>query len=162
MPCYLISKMPLVKRKIINLLQKSNIMKKHILLSAFLMCFGWLSAQQKTHNIVFDMTSSDTVDHKSVIRWVDEMSKSYPDIQLEVVFYGQSLGMIQKEKSIVSEQVTRLAQNKNVRFRVCEQAMKRQQVDKSQLLPGVQTVPDGIYEIIQREAEGWGYIKAAR
>jgi hypothetical protein len=41
-------------------------------------------------------------------------------------------------------------------------ALKNNGVDKSQLIPGVQTVPDGIYEIIQKQHEGWGYIKAAR
>jgi hypothetical protein len=39
--------------------------------------------------------------------------------------------------------------------------MKSQKVDVSQLLPGVQTVPDGIYEIITKQKEGWGYIKAS-
>ena len=28
-----------------------------------------------------------------------------------------------------------------------------------QLLPGVQTVPDGIYEIVSKQQEHWGYIK---
>jgi intracellular sulfur oxidation DsrE/DsrF family protein len=41
-------------------------------------------------------------------------------------------------------------------------AMKRQQIDASQLLPGVQIVPDGIYEIISKQRDGWGYIKVAR
>ena len=51
---------------------------------------------------------------------------------------------------------------KNVSFRVCEGAMKNNKVEKSQLLDGVGTVPDGIYEIISKQHEGWGYIKAAR
>jgi intracellular sulfur oxidation DsrE/DsrF family protein len=40
--------------------------------------------------------------------------------------------------------------------------MKRYQVDVSQLIPGVTTVPDGILQIIKRQAEGWGYIKEAQ
>jgi intracellular sulfur oxidation DsrE/DsrF family protein len=39
--------------------------------------------------------------------------------------------------------------------------MKRQHIDESQLLPGVETVPDGIYEIISKQRDGWGYIKVA-
>ena len=38
-------------------------------------------------------------------------------------------------------------------------AMKNQQVDKSQLLPNVQVVPDGIGEIVAKQGAGWGYIK---
>jgi intracellular sulfur oxidation DsrE/DsrF family protein len=39
--------------------------------------------------------------------------------------------------------------------------MKNHNIDSSQLLSGVRTVPDGIYEIITKEREGWGYIKVA-
>jgi uncharacterized protein len=39
--------------------------------------------------------------------------------------------------------------------------MKNNNVDKSQLIPGVQVVPDGIYEIISKQKQGWGYIKAS-
>ena len=38
--------------------------------------------------------------------------------------------------------------------------MKNQRVDKSQLLPNVGTVPDGIGEIVAKQTHGWGYIKA--
>ena len=38
---------------------------------------------------------------------------------------------------------------------------KRYNVDKSQLLPGVEIVDDGIFEIISKQQEGWGYIKVA-
>jgi intracellular sulfur oxidation DsrE/DsrF family protein len=39
--------------------------------------------------------------------------------------------------------------------------MKANSVDITQLVPGVQTVPDGIYEIITKQREGWGYIKVS-
>ena len=111
--------------------------------------------------MVFDLTSKDTADHKSVIRWLNGISQSNADARLEVVFYGQSLGMVTKDKSTVAEEVKKLAANKNISFKVCEAAMKRQNIDKSQLLPGIETVPDGIYEIMLKQNEGWGYIKAA-
>ena len=37
--------------------------------------------------------------------------------------------------------------------------MRNQKVEKSQMLPKVATVPDGIGEIVARQREGWGYIK---
>jgi intracellular sulfur oxidation DsrE/DsrF family protein len=51
--------------------------------------------------------------------------------------------------------------NKQVNIYVCAQALANQKIDKSQLLPGIQTVPDGIYEIISKQKQGWGYIKVA-
>lgn len=118
-----------------------------------------LLAQMKDYKVVFDLTSKDPSAHQTVLRWLNEISKEVPDAQLEVVFYGQSLDMVRNDKSTVASEVTSLAKNNNVSFAVCQQAMKRHNIDKSMLLPGVKTVPDGIYEIISRQKQGWGYIK---
>lgn len=120
------------------------------------------SAQNNGYKVVFDITSSDSTDHQSLIRWLNGISKSNPNAQMEVVFYGKSLPMVTIGKSGMTDEVQQLAKNKNISFRVCEIAMKRQQLTKSDLLPGVETVPDGIAEIVQKQTEGWGYIKAGR
>ena len=138
-------------------------MKKNIfIISCLLLSFFFLQGQTRDYKVVFDLTSSDTMNHKAVIRWINEISKSNPDANLEVVFYGQSLDMVVKDKSVVAGDVTKFAANKNISFKVCEIAMKNHHVDKADLLQGVETVPDGIYEIITRQKEGWGYIKAIR
>jgi intracellular sulfur oxidation DsrE/DsrF family protein len=137
-------------------------MKRNILTALLLFLSAFLMAQKTPYNVVFDITSKDTVDHKMVIRWLDEITKADANAKLEVVFYAQSLDMVTKGKSVVAKQVEEYAKNKNVSFRVCEVAMKNNNVDKSQLLAGVQTVPDGIYEVISKQAQGYGYIKATR
>jgi len=119
-------------------------------------------SQSAPYNVVFDVTSKDTLVHQMVIRWINEIQSARPDANIEVVFYAKSLDMVTKDKSVVSADVTKWAAQKNVSFKVCEVAMKNNMVEKSQLLPGVKTVPDGIYEIISRQHDGWGYIKASR
>jgi intracellular sulfur oxidation DsrE/DsrF family protein len=47
----------------------------------------------------------------------------------------------------------------NVTFKVCAIALKNNSVDKSQLMPQVQVVPDAIRELVEKQQEGWGYIK---
>lgn len=138
-------------------------MKQPIILTMLLLLLLHVSeAQTKDYKVVFDLTSKDTSDHKSVIRWLNGISQSNANARMEVVFYGQSLGMVSKDKSTVAEDIKKLIANKNISFKVCEAAMKRQNIDKSELLPGIETVPDGIYEIILKQGEGWGYIKASR
>ena len=142
---------------------KIFIMKKNIfIMGLLLLSFFSLHAQAPDYKVVFDLTSNDTMNHKAVIRWLNEISKSNPDAKMEVVFYGQSLDMVEKNKSIVADDVTKFAAGKNISFKVCEIAMKNHHVDKADLLPGVEIVPDGIYEIITKQREGWGYIKASR
>lgn len=135
-------------------------MKRTFIITAlFLFATHFLVAQSAPYRVVFDITSKDTVDHKMVIRVMNEVLNASPDAKLEVVFYGKSLDMVVKDKSIVTDAVAKLLANKNVAFRVCTIAMKNNNVDNSQLLPGVGTVPDGIYELVSKQQEGWGYIK---
>jgi uncharacterized protein len=134
---------------------------KRIMLFICLFCFSSLLQAQKDYNVVFDLTSRDSVDHKNIIRWLNEITASAPNANLEVVLYGKSLDMVTKDKSVVSNAVQELASKSNVAFKVCAIAMKNNNVDKSQLIPGVQVVPDGIYEIISKQKQGWGYIKAS-
>jgi intracellular sulfur oxidation DsrE/DsrF family protein len=53
------------------------------------------------------------------------------------------------------------AKNPNVTFRVCAIALRNNNTTPEQLITEVQTVPDGIHEIVMRQQEGWGYIKVA-
>ena len=138
-------------------------MKKLLFSTLLLLTIYTFSFSQKApYNVVFDVTSSDTIVHQMVIRWIKEITTADPKANVEVVYYAKSLGMVTQGKSVVAADVQKYAAMKNVTFNVCEVAMKNNNVEKSQLLAGVKTVPDGIYEIISRQHEGWGYIKAAR
>jgi intracellular sulfur oxidation DsrE/DsrF family protein len=119
-------------------------------------------AQTAAYRVIFDITSGDTAAHKTVIRQIKGISQSRPDAQLEVAIYSDALGMVLKDKSIIADAIKELSENKKATFKVCGYTMKRNNVDKSQLLPGVEIVPDAIYEIVTKQHEGWGYIKVAQ
>jgi intracellular sulfur oxidation DsrE/DsrF family protein len=93
------------------------------------------------------------------MRWVKGIAESNPKAELEVVMYGKGFELVMPEKSTFIEQVKEVMKNPNVTFKVCQIALKNNNVDKSALLKDVQTVPDGIYEIIKKQGQGWGYIK---
>ena len=131
-------------------------MKKFFFLLLFL---PLLSNAQSDYKVVFDFTSKDSNDQKAVIRWLNEISKAEPRAQMEVVMYGQGFNLVHKNKSFVASEVERLAASKNITFKVCAASLKNNNVDVSQLLNGVTTVPDGIYEVISKQHQGWGYIK---
>ena len=136
---------------------------KKIILSLFLLVLSNnLFAQKAPYNVIFDVTSPDTVVHQMLIRWINEITQFDANAKIEVVFYAQSVSMVMKNKSVVADDVMRFANNKNIKFNVCEVSLKRNKIEKDQLLAGVGTVPDGIYEIISKQHEGWGYIKAAK
>jgi len=72
------------------------------------------------------MTSRDTINQQTVIRWINEVTSANPDAKVEVVMFGQGTALAIKDKSAVADDVTRLAQNKNVAFRICAIALKNQ------------------------------------
>ena len=135
-------------------------MKRSLLVLSFALCSLVLAqAQDKSYRIVFDLTSRDTLDQKAVMRWVGEITSSNPDAKLEVVMYGKGFELVMPEKSAFLPQVNDAMKNPNVSFRVCQVALKNNNVDKSRILADAHTVPDGIYEILMKQREGWGYIK---
>jgi intracellular sulfur oxidation DsrE/DsrF family protein len=117
------------------------------------------NAQDKSYRVVFDLTSRDTLDQKAVMRWVGEISASHPEAQMEVVMYGKGFELVMPEKSAFITEVNNAMKNPNVAFKVCQVALKNNNVDRTRILADVHTVPDGIYEILMKQREGWGYIK---
>ena len=116
-------------------------------------------AQAHPYRVVFDLTSRDTLDQKAVLRWLREVGTSSPNAQMEVVMYAKGFELVMPERSAFLADVKEAMKNPNVTFKVCAIALKNNNVDKSQLVPGVQTVPDGIYELVSKQQDHWGYIK---
>ncbi|SRR5258706_13093404 len=125
------------------------------------LCCLVASAQAQPYKVVFDLTSRDSLDQKAVLRWIKEVTAINPKAELEVVMYAKGLELVMPERSAFTSNVKEAMANPNVSFKVCEIAMKNNKVDKKELLEGVQTVPDGIYEIFSKQQEHWGYIKVA-
>jgi intracellular sulfur oxidation DsrE/DsrF family protein len=117
------------------------------------------SQQPAPYKVVFDLTSADPIDQQAVLRWIREVSAANPKNETEVVMYGRGLDLVVSGKSANAAGVAEAIAGSHATFNACAIAMKNQQVDKSQLLPSVQTVPDGIGEIVAKQHAGWGYIK---
>jgi intracellular sulfur oxidation DsrE/DsrF family protein len=120
---------------------------------------GFVQAQRQPYRVVFDLTSRDTLDQKAVLRWLREVGTSSPDAQMEVVMYAKGFELVMPDRSPLIADVKEAMKSPNVTFKVCAIALKNNNVDNSQLLPGVQVVPDGIYELVSKQQDHWGYIK---
>ncbi|HXB31470.1 MAG TPA: DsrE family protein [Puia sp.] len=135
-------------------------MKKNlILISTIMLLSVFVNAQVTNYKVVFDMSSRDTVNQQAIIREIGLITGANPDAKLEVVIYGQGLDLAVKDRSPQQAAVQKLIAENKASFKVCAMTMKRNNIDQSQLVPGVEVVPDGIYEIISKQQQGWGYIK---
>ncbi|MHA6247206.1 DsrE family protein [Pontibacter sp. CAU 1760] len=112
----------------------------------------------KQHLVVYDVVSADGDRQGKIMQHMDRMMNHWPEAKLEVVVHGNGLDMLVKDKATAAEQLKAL-QDKGVVFAACENAMRAHNVQKEQLLPGVITVPMGVVEIIEKQEEGWSYIR---
>ena len=135
-------------------------MKKHFLFICILMITcSLVKAQTNNYKVVFDMSSRDTINQQAIVREIGLITGASPDAKIEVVIYGQGLELAIKNKSVQQPAIEKIIASNKASFKVCAMTMKRNNVDSTQLVPGIEVVPDGIYEIVSKQQAGWGYIK---
>lgn len=135
-------------------------MKKIAVILSF---FGMLAlgtfAQTGPYKIVFQLASADTMVHKSLMKQIGNMTSVEPGTKIEVVCHGPGLNMLVKEKTVVANKIAEYTA-KGVVFDACEFSMKERKVAQEAVLETTTFVKAGILHIVQRQAEGWYYIKA--
>jgi hypothetical protein len=134
-------------------------MKKYLSsIIALLFMTSFVQAQEN-YKVVFDLASRDSVNQQAIVREIGLITDANPNAKLEVVIYGQGLDIAINGRSPQQGNVEKIISSGKASFKVCAMTMKRNNISKEQLIPGVEVVPDGIYEIISKQHEGWGYIK---
>ncbi|GAB2613764.1 hypothetical protein GCM10027035_07880 [Emticicia sediminis] len=83
----------------------------------------------------------------------------WPTAKIEVVIHNKGLGMVLKGKSQFEPEINNLI-GQGVSFVVCENSLKQQKLTKEQIFPKAGFVPAGLVEIIEKQEQGWSYIKA--
>lgn len=120
-----------------------------------------LNAQEHApHKIVMQLTSSDTLVHKGLLKQLKNLKAGWGDsVAIEVVCHGPGIEFLMKEKSNKVNQINSMM-SKNVRFVACENTLKAKNIGKSQLMLNLEYVVMGIAEIVEKQEQGWSYIKA--
>ena len=79
------------------------------------------------------------------------------NVAIEIVAYGPGIGML-KAESVVGNRV-RDALAAGVKVVACENTMTNQKLTKDDMLAGIGYVPAGVTELMQRQQQGWAYIR---
>jgi len=137
-------------------------MRKTVLFFLMMMVSGLILAQNEPIKVVFDVTSSNPDVHRAAAKHLRLMAEAYPESEFELVIYSGAFKMVDKKSSVAGETLSAIINRDNVDIVICQQTMKRHKMTMDDLIPGVGSVPDGIYEIIIKQKQGWGYIKEAQ
>lgn len=79
------------------------------------------------------------------------------NVDIEIVAYGPGIGML-KADSVVGNRIAD-AMASGVRVEACENTMRGQKLAKSDMLNGIGYVPAGVVEIMQKQQQGWAYLR---
>jgi len=114
----------------------------------------------KDHKIVFQFTNAnDTLQQKAFVKQLENITAHWPNAKYEVVVYNQGVELVMKNNTKYQARLQTL-KAKGVNFVVCENTLKNRKISKDafpEILVGF--VPAGIAEIVEKQEEGWSYIK---
>ncbi len=79
------------------------------------------------------------------------------NVDIEIVAYGPGIGML-KSDSVVGNRIDE-AGKAGVKVVACENTMRGQKLTQADMLSGIGYVPSGVVELMQRQQQGWAYIR---
>ena len=79
------------------------------------------------------------------------------NVEIEVVAYGPGIGMLKLDA--VSNSRVSDAIKAGVQIAACENTMRNQKLARADMHPNVSYVPAGVTEIVQRQRDGWAYLR---
>jgi len=121
----------------------------------------------EARRIVLHLDEADAARQELVLNNASNINKYYMDkgeeATIEIVAYGPGLTMLVPGKSPVAERVTSISQNfENVSFKACANTLAKMSAKAGkdiQLMPQAQMIPSGVVHLVERQEEGWSYIR---
>lgn len=134
-----------------------------LITAAFALAANTVQAQGKkakpaAYQVVFQLSSSDTLVHKALTKQLNNLLAAMPGVTIEVVTHGPGITFLQ-QSSTVKNNLEKL-QQLGVTFLACRNTLLEKKIDPGTLLPFASVIPAGLAHIIRRQSEGWSYIKA--
>ncbi len=140
-------------------------MRNLLFVLALLACGSALAGG--VHKIVFHVDENDARRMNLVLNNAANVNKYYQnkdeEAQIEIVAYGPGLMMLNAKKSPVKDRILSFGQNfDNIGFRACANTMKKMKKKTGKdvpLIKGTTIVPSGVIRLVQRQEEGWSYVR---
>ena len=79
------------------------------------------------------------------------------NVDIEIVAYGPGIGMLKADSAVGARVGEALASG--VKVVACDNTMRGQKLTKPDMLPDVGYVAAGVVEIMQKQQQGWAYIR---
>jgi intracellular sulfur oxidation DsrE/DsrF family protein len=114
---------------------------------------------QPPTKIVFQMSSPDTLVHKSLMKQLNNILSVAPQTKIKVVCHGPGIYVLVPDHSIATQAIERL-RLKGVEFIACEFSIEERKISSDKMLQGISYTKAGILEVARLQDEQWRYIKS--
>jgi intracellular sulfur oxidation DsrE/DsrF family protein len=79
------------------------------------------------------------------------------NVEIEIVAYGPGLGMLKRDSAVATRVDEALSSG--VKVVACENTMRAQKLTQPDMLASIGYVGAGVVEIMQRQQQGWSYLR---
>jgi len=131
----------------------------YIRLYLFVLLLQFAGPVQAQHKIIWEMPTGDTAQQRVLFNQLHNVLAEAPDTKIEVMFHGNSVYALLRDTGYFKPAVTALFA-RGVIFAVCNNSLKKRNIDPGRVIPQAMIVPVAIIEIVKKQEEGWSYIKA--
>lgn len=135
-------------------------MKKAIL--ALLLIFGlgataFADEHSVSEGVVVQANGKDAADFKRALILASNMHEVLTKAKFEVVVYGPGVKLLTAFSNEVP--LIQKVQGEGIKIIACGRSLKSEHLNDSDLAPDVTVVPFGAVHIVNRQKQGWQYIK---
>ncbi len=117
------------------------------------------AAAQKTQTrVVFQVSDNDPGKWNLVLNNATNAQKELGvALVAEIVAYGPGIGMLESDSAVAKRIESALSSG--IRIVACENTMKALKLTRNEMLPGIGYVGAGVVELIERQQQGYAYIR---
>jgi len=113
------------------------------------------------HRVVMHLNSGDEKVQRGVLNNIRHLYQALgrDGLQLELVVHGAGLGLLTKQTTTLGPDLTQLQAEYGVRYTACSNTMKAMKVAREDLLDEVGDTVPAMVRLMERQEQGWSYIK---
>jgi len=116
-------------------------------------------AQNTPHKLVVQMVDNNPKVQNGLIKQLNNLKNGYgEEITIEVVCHGPGLDLLHKERSEYREELLALKE-RGIIFMACENTLKGRDIPREAIMEEFDFVPIGIGEVMEKQEQGWSYVK---
>ena len=121
------------------------------------------------HRVVFQVDTADPATMNMTLNnatnVVDHYRAKNEAVEIDIVAFGPCLAMYRADKSTVADRIAHFAESgfpSKIQFSACNNtktAMEKAEGHPIPLLPQATIVPSGVVQIMERQEQGWSYVR---